>query len=68
MPCDENLYYSTSARLFVTGGAEIRSNEETTQGEPISMALYAIALTPLLNCLISQMAKYASIKNVAFAE
>ena len=60
--------YSTSARLFITDGAEIRSNEGTTQGDPISMALYAIALTSLLNCLISQMANYASIKNVAFAD
>ena len=34
--------YSTSARLFITGGAEIRSNEGTTQGDPISMALYAM--------------------------
>ena len=68
MPYDENLCYSTSARLFITCGAEIRSNEGTTQGDPISMALYAIALAPLLNCLISQMANCASIKNVAFAD
>ena len=41
--------YSTSARLFITGGAEIKSNEGTTQGDPVSSSMYAVALTPLLN-------------------
>ena len=38
--------YCTPARLFITGGAEIRSMEGTTQGDPIAMAAYGIGLTP----------------------
>lgn len=62
--------YSTSARLFITGGAEIKSNEGTTQGDPVSSSMYAVALTPLLNYLISQMArkKVTNVRNVAFAD
>ena len=60
--------YSVSARLFVIGGKEIRSKEGTTQGDPIAMALYAIFTKPLLDCVISQMINYISVKNVAYAD
>jgi hypothetical protein len=40
--------YNTSARLFVTGGAELASHEGTTQGDPLSMPFYALALMPLM--------------------
>ena len=43
--------YSTSARLFVIGGIELRSEEGTTQGDPSAMATYALALVPLMNIL-----------------
>lgn len=43
--------YSGPARLFVTGGKELKSNEGTTQGDPISMGMYAIGLMPLLTTL-----------------
>ena len=43
--------YASHARLFVLGGKEIRSMEGTTQGDPPSMAFYAIGLLPLIWCL-----------------
>ena len=40
--------YNAPARLFVLGGKELLSCEGTTQGDPIAMAIYGIALKPLL--------------------
>ena len=40
--------YNVPARLFVLGDKELLSHEGTTQGDPIAMAIYGIALTPLL--------------------
>ena len=42
-------FYRSSSRLFVTGGMELSSEEGTTQGCPLSMALYAISVVPLIN-------------------
>ena len=39
------------ARLFITGGKEIKSAEETTQCDPIAMGLYAVSLQPLITHL-----------------
>ena len=36
--------YRQPSRLFVVGGQELNSCEGTTQGDPLSMALYAISL------------------------
>ena len=54
--CYVNNCYRSPARLFVIGGIELKSNEGTTQGDPIGMAVYAIGITPLLNMLLSTIA------------
>ena len=40
--------YSLPSRLFVIGGYEIKSSEGTTQGDPIAMAVYTVAIIPLM--------------------
>ena len=43
--------YRESARLFITGGKEIVSAEDTTQGVPLAMGLYALSVQPLITSL-----------------
>ena len=61
-----NNTYSKPARLFVVGGEEILSLEGTTQGDPLAMAMHALALTPLIKSLAVEVPNNA--KQVWFAD
>ena len=52
--------YNQHARLFVTGGVEIHSQEGTTQGDPTAMPLYALGTIPLLNAISTDDTKHAA--------
>jgi len=57
--------YTVAPRLIVAEEKEVRSEEGTTQGDPIAMAIYALAIS-VLQQKISY--KSTSVKQVGFAD
>ena len=41
------------SRLFVRGKGELKSQEQTTQGDPIAMGLYTWSITPSITAVAS---------------
>ena len=44
--------YAIPARLFVIGSSEIKSNEGTTKGDHVAMAIYPLGITPLIMMMV----------------
>ena len=48
-----NCYYA-NFQLFIIGGGEIQSMEVTTQDDPTAMAIYAMAIIPLILMVVAE--------------
>ena len=52
--------YSQAARLFISGGEEVTSDEGTTQGDPTAISTYALGSLALLNITATDNTKHAA--------
>ena len=57
--------YQAPCRLFVSGGGELQSEEGTTQGDPLSMPFYALAVMPLIQQL---QTKHSLVRQIWLAD
>ena len=57
--------YRVPVRMIIPGNGEISSTEGTTQGDPLAMAMYALAVSPLILQLRSRC---PHVKQVWFAD
>ena len=52
--------YTLPSHWFIFEGYEIRSVEGTTQGDPVAMAIYTIAVIPLLLIVLEILASFSN--------
>ena len=57
--------YRAPVRCMIQGGGEISSTEGTTQGDPLAMAMYALAVRPLIDRLQSLL---PTVKQIWYAD
>ena len=64
-----NNCYSLHSQVFIIGGNKIRSCEATTQGDPIAMAVYAIAIILMILMIVDITSKTDdSTKTAAYTD